>query len=102
MQLQRDATSERQRQEILSHYEILDTPPEASFDRIVAIAAAVFGTTMGVIPLVDRERSWYKSELGFGVSELPRSDNMCDAAIRYNDVLVINDSHEEPAELVAP
>jgi signal transduction histidine kinase len=99
---QHSALAEQQRQEILRHYEILDTPPEASFDRIVAIAAAVFGTTMGVITLVDRERSWYKSELGFGVSELPRVDNMCDAAIRYNDVLVINDSHEEPAELVAP
>ncbi len=99
---QHSPLAEQQRQEILLHYEILDTPPEASFDRIVSIITAVFGTSIAMITLVDRDRSWYKSEVGFGVSEAPRSDNMCDAVLRHDDVLVISDSLLATPEQVAP
>jgi signal transduction histidine kinase len=57
---------------------------------------------MAVITLVDRERSWHKAEIGFGVSEMSRADEMCDRVITRDDVLIINDAHESPRELVLP
>lgn len=63
------------------HYEILDSPPKATFDRVVQIVAAVLDVEIAAITLVDRDRCWYKSEIGMGVPEMSRDDNMCAAAM---------------------
>jgi signal transduction histidine kinase len=93
---------EAQRQDILRHYEILDTPPETTFDRIVEIVMALFGTSVALITLVDEDRSWYKAEAGFGAREAPRTDNMCDAVFTEDGLLVINDAQLAPPEQVVP
>jgi signal transduction histidine kinase len=99
---QRSPETEEQRQKILRHYEILDTPPEATFDRIVSIITAVFGTSIAAITLIDRHRSWYKSEVGFGVSGGPPDENMCHTVLRQDDVLIINDSRLAPSDQTGP
>jgi signal transduction histidine kinase len=102
MPIERDPEREAIRLAAIERYEIFDTPPEETFDRIVSIASAVFGTRMAAITLVDRERSWHKAEVGFGVSEMPRADEMCDTVISQDGVLVINDAREAPREIVLP
>ena len=86
----------------IERYEILDSPREETFDRIVSIVSAVFGTSMALITLVDRERSWHKAELGMGLTEMPRAHEMCDRVISSDSVLVINDAYEAPREVVLP
>ena len=100
--MRRDPTSEAQRLAALERYDILDTPPEATFDRVVDIVAAVFDVPCAMITLVDRERCWYKAERGMGASEFSRADNMCDVVIRQDGVFVISDTHEAPSDLVRP
>src|SRR5688500_3988638 len=100
--MRRDPESEAQRLAALERYDILDTPPEATFDRVVDIVASVFYVTCAMITLVDRQRCWYKAERGMGVSELSHADNMCDVVIRHDDVFVINDTHEVLPDLVGP
>ena len=51
-------------------YEILDTPPEAAFDRITALAADLFDAPISIIGLRDRDRLWFKSHHGLDVTEL--------------------------------
>jgi signal transduction histidine kinase len=99
---QRSAEAEERRQQILQHYEILDTPPEETFDRIVSIITAVFGTSIAAITLIDRQRSWYKSEVGFGVSEGPPEENMCHTVLRQDGLLIISDSRLAPPEQTGP
>lgn len=94
--------AERQRLAELERYEILDTPPEATFDRVVAIVLAVFDVDFALITLVDRDRCWYKAETGLGVSAMPRADNMCDVVIRQEGVYVVNDARAARPEDVAP
>jgi signal transduction histidine kinase len=94
--------SEARRLEALRRYAILDTPPEASFDRVVDIVADVLGVQVAMVTFVDRERSWYKAERGMGLSEMPREDNMCDAVIAQDGVLVIPDALNAPPALVRP
>lgn len=93
---------EQQRLAELQRYEILDTPAEATFDRIVTILLAVFDVDFALVTFVDQDRCWYKAELGLGVSEMPRSDNMCDVVIRQNGVFTIPDTHEASAEIAEP
>ena len=97
-----NSISESLRLQAIERYEILDTPPEESFDRIVAIVSAVFEVPFAMITLVDRERSWYKAEVGMGVSEMARDDNMCDVTIRQDGVYVVNDSHLAQRDQVLP
>jgi signal transduction histidine kinase len=99
---QRDPEQEATRLAAINRYDIFDSPREEPFDRIVSIVAALFGTSLAAITLVDRERSFHKAEIGFGVSEMPRTDEMCDRVISRDDVLIINDALESPPELVQP
>jgi signal transduction histidine kinase len=94
--------SEAQRLSALAAYQILDTPPEASFDRVVAIIAAVFDVPVAMITLVDRDRCWYKARIGMPESQLSRPDNMCDTVIQQDEVYVIHDTHRAPRDLVRP
>lgn len=96
------APGELARLAALEQYAILDTPREAGFDRIVETVAALFDVQIAMITFVERERSWYKSELGMGVSEMARADNMCDATMSQEGVLVITDANLAPRESVLP
>jgi len=73
----------------LARYRILDSAPEANFDRVVSIVAATFDVPLAMITLVDRDRCWYTAEIGMAMSELTREDNMCDTVIRQEGAFVI-------------
>src|SRR5918996_1782751 len=103
MVIERDPEQEAVRLAAIERYEVFDTPPEETFDRIVSIASTVFGTQLAAITLVDRERSWHKAGIGFGtITEMPRADEMCDTVISQDGVFVVNDAREAPREIVLP
>jgi signal transduction histidine kinase len=93
---------EAERLAAIERLEILDSDPEATFDQVVAVVAAVLDVPMAAITLVDRERSWYKSELGFGISQMVRANQMCDLVIKQDGVYVIADAHQGETEIVQP
>jgi len=51
----------------LRRYEILDTPPDGSFDEITAMAVRLFSAPIAIISLVDTDRIWFKSHPGLDV-----------------------------------
>ena len=48
---------------------ILDTANDERFDRITRLAQRLFDTQAAQVNLVDEDRVWFKSSLGFGGSE---------------------------------
>ncbi len=84
---------EEVRLEAVRAYEILDTAPEAAFDRVTALAARLFGVPIAMISLVDEERLWFKSVVGLDVCEIPRGTTFCSYAIERSDVTVVTDTH---------
>ena len=80
----------------LRELELLDSPPEAGFEDIVAIAQALTGARTALISLVDAERQWFKARIGLDVCETPRSVAFCDYTIRERDVLVTLDASRDP------
>lgn len=87
--------NESERLAALRRYKILDTPPEASFDRITALAARLFNVPIAVISFVDEFRTWFKSVYGFDLQQIPRQDTMCNIAVLSNEILVVPDTRED-------
>lgn len=77
-------------------YGVLDTDFEERFDRLTRVAAAVFGTPISLISLVDADRQWFKSSLGMQARETPRDISFCTHAIGGNGVYVVPDAANNP------
>ncbi|MBJ7484688.1 PAS domain-containing protein [Brevundimonas sp.] len=79
---------------VLHDQAVLDTPPEARFDRITAMAAAHFKAPIALVSLVDTDRQWFKSCIGLDVRETERGWAFCDHAIRLgaHAVMVVEDA----------
>jgi len=71
---------------------LLDTGSEERFDRHARIAAAALDAPIALVSLVDRDRQWYKSHVGFDFSETPRDIGFCTHAILGDEPLVVNDA----------
>ena len=66
-------TDELLRLAAVKRYEILDSLPEADFDRITALAADLFNVPVSVIGFVDHDRIWFKSHHGVAAAEVGRA-----------------------------
>ncbi len=79
----------------LHRYEILDTPPEEQFDRIVALARVLFDTPMAAVTLVDKDRQWFKARTGIDREQSSRDDSFCSRAMENEGVFVVPDATED-------
>ncbi len=73
--------NEMQRMAAVRRYDILDTPPDGSFDRVTSIAARRFGVPISIVSIVDYDRIWFKSHHGVPVSQIGRDPGLCASAI---------------------
>ncbi|MBD1865030.1 MULTISPECIES: ATP-binding protein [Trichocoleus] len=87
--------NETERLAALHRYKILDTPPEAAFDRITTLAARLFDLPIVLISLVDESRAWFKSTIGFDASEVPRDATLCSFALLTNESLIVPDTRQD-------
>ncbi len=88
--------AESKRLETLNAFEILDTDAEVEFDDIVKLASAICGAPISVISLLDKERQWFKAEVGLGISETPIEISMCAHAIFEGSYMEIPDTAIDP------
>ncbi|WP_219907606.1 GAF domain-containing protein [Aphanothece hegewaldii] len=84
--------NETERLSALHRYKILDTPPEAAFDRITNLVARLFKMPIALISLVDESRAWFKSCIGFDAREVPRDATLCSFAVLTDKPLIIPDT----------
>ncbi|MGX5175091.1 GAF domain-containing protein [Aliikangiella sp. IMCC44653] len=80
----------------LHSLKILDTMPEEKFDRITRMAQRIYDVPFALISLVDEERQWFKSNVGLGATETPRSVSFCGHAILDKEVFVVEDTLTNP------
>lgn len=79
----------------LYRYEILDTLQEEAFDRLTALAALTLNAPIALVTFVDRDRHWFKSQVGFPVAELPRENGFCGHTIMNDEIMVVPDATED-------
>ncbi|MGI3903463.1 MAG: PAS domain S-box protein [Janthinobacterium lividum] len=80
----------------LAAYDILDTDREREFDDIVAMAASACSTPIAFINFLDRDRQWFKAEVGVGRRELPSAFSICSRTAEVDDILLVRDLADEP------
>jgi diguanylate cyclase (GGDEF)-like protein len=87
-----DAVEEQERLAALDRYDLLDTPPEESFDRITRLTRRIFNVGISTVTLIDGHRQWFKSRQGVPISETDRAPALCNLAIRQSRPLIIPDA----------
>ena len=90
--------NEDKRVENLRRYHILDTLPEQDFDDLSTLAAQICGTKVSLISLVDKDRQWFKSQVGWdlGINQTTRDLAFCSHTILDLDrPLIVTDARKD-------
>src|SRR5262245_25626318 len=90
-----DVLREGERLSCLDRYDVLDTPPEAAFDRIRRLARKLADTPIAIVSFIDGHRQWYKSFEGLDVSEVRRDETFCRYTIAQAEPLVVTDAETD-------
>ncbi len=80
----------------LKAFNILDTKPEHSFDKITKLAANLFGVPVALVTFIDDQRQWFKAAIGTTATEVPRDIAFCTHTVMSGQPLVVLDSHADP------
>ena len=79
----------------LRRYEVMDTGQEQEYTDLVELAAAICGTPIALISLLDEDRQWFKARVGLDVQEMPREVSFCTHTIRQHELFVIPDAVQD-------
>lgn len=93
---------EERRLAALKRYDILDTPPDGSFDRITRLASKLFNVPIAIVSLVDSDRVWFKSHYGLDIPQIDRNAWLSDSALLSDDVYLVEDAFKDPGFLANP
>ncbi|ANT48655.1 sensor histidine kinase [Mesorhizobium amorphae] len=92
-----DAVTAPDRLAVLHGLDALDTAADPDFDRISGLAAAVMHAPVALITLIDVERQWFKSCIGFDETETATEISFCAHAIAAGDEpMVVADATLDP------
>lgn len=88
--------NEADRLAALHAYQLLDTEPEPTYDRITSLAAAGAETPTALISLIAADRQWFKSRVGLDVVETSRAVAFCAHTILQDAPLIVPDARADP------
>ena len=86
---------EPRRLRVLRRYDILDTPPEESFNSITLLASHVCQTPIALMVLIDHNRQWFKSAVGTRLKETPREFAFCAHTIMQRSLMIVPDTLQD-------
>jgi sigma-B regulation protein RsbU (phosphoserine phosphatase) len=90
-------TVEQSRLEAVRELGLLDTPPEERFDRVVRLAKRLFDVPTVAVTLMDHDRLFVKSAVGFEAgTSVPLDLAFSPRALGPRDVLVVPDTRSDP------
>jgi excisionase family DNA binding protein len=99
---------EAQRLAALAATGLVDSLPEARFDRIVRLASKVTESPIALISLLTARRQWFKARVGLPAQQTPREWAFCSHAILQDGPFVVEDAISDvrfagnPLVLAAP
>lgn len=96
MQTPHKPDNELERLDALQQTNLLDSLPEARFDRLTRLAQQLFNVPIALVSLVDADRQWFKSKQGLGAAETHRDFSFCGHAILESDVMQVTDTLKDP------
>lgn len=88
--------NEAERLQALYDTGILDTPPEARFDRLTRLSQHLFKSQLALISLIDADRQFFKSRQGMDACEADRETSFCSHVLLENGILYVPDATQDP------
>ncbi len=87
-----------QRLAALQESGLLDTAPEAAFDRLTTLASKVLGVPIALVSLVDAERQFFKSQniSWCEARQTPHSHSFCKHVVASGEAMLIEDARVHP------
>ncbi|WP_373491750.1 sensor domain-containing diguanylate cyclase [Parasphingorhabdus sp.] len=80
----------------LERLQVLDTPKEEPFEKIMSLVKQTLSVPICAVSLVDKERQWFKASRGLDVDETPRDISFCTHAIKSLAPYVVTDACVDP------
>ncbi|MEB0040660.1 MULTISPECIES: GAF domain-containing protein [unclassified Pseudomonas] len=87
---------EQDRLTALARLDILDTPPERTFEELASLAAYLCDAPMAQINLIDVDRQWSLAQFGLAEGDQPLEYSLCAHAIQQADGMIIEDLSADP------
>lgn len=85
-------SNEARRLASLKALDLLDTPAEQVWDRLVQVAATVCDVPISLVSIVDTDRQWFKARFGLDAPETGRDISFCGHAILGDTPFVVPDA----------
>jgi diguanylate cyclase (GGDEF)-like protein len=79
----------------LKRFDVLDTPKEPAFEKIVNLVQQIMEVPICAVSLVDCERQWFKASRGLDVTETPRDISFCTHTVRRAEPLAVADAMQD-------
>lgn len=96
-------SDDQKRLETLYAYQIMDSDCEPFFDNLAQTMACCFNTPIALISLVDKERVFFKANVGMeGTRNVPRGISLCSLAILEPQPVIFENALSEPCLLANP
>ena len=83
---------ENKRMEALHRMAILDTEPEERFDVLTKEAVEKLQVPMSMISILDSNREWFKSCIGYEKKEGNRAVSFCGHALLATTIFIVEDT----------
>ena len=90
------AQRELERLNALDELDMLDTPRDEGFQRLVRLLKQVFSVDIGIVSFIDAHRQWYKACSGLTNDEMPREDTFCRYVVDDEQPIVVQDATRDP------
>ena len=90
------STSAPPRSASLQERALLDGEPEALFQSLAEVAAALCETPIALVCLADDDRLWFKARVGVTSTGTARDATFCDHVLRHDDPLQVSDATADP------
>ena len=82
---------------------VLEAPPDGAFDNVARLAAAVVGTPIATVSIVDEDKIWLLATEGLaGVRQIGDEPGLCASAVLRDGPYVVNDAAVDPRTLHHP
>ena len=86
---------ENDRLAALQQLDLLDTPRDEGFERIVRLIKQIFSIDIGIISLIDGHRQWYKACSGLSADEVSLEDTFCRCVVDCDEPIIVQDATKD-------
>jgi diguanylate cyclase (GGDEF)-like protein len=86
----------------LQQQDLINTPLDAGFNRLVRLTRTALRTRIAAISLVHRDREWFKAAVGWNVTELPLERSMASTLKDLSEPLIVSDLRLDSARRSHP